>query len=112
ENRSTADSNFSQEQGTRISAGVGEINTRVTVISMTWGKGADHLPISCQRGSAIATLFCTFLFRYCDLRSQTRLKIEPTCTAVQAPSCPGAAARSSNIQASCDAPRRNQPSID
>jgi hypothetical protein len=30
---------------------------------MTWGKGTDHLPISCREGSAIATLFCAFFVR-------------------------------------------------
>jgi hypothetical protein len=39
------------EMETRISAGVGKIDANNWFLSMTWGKGADHLPISCQIGS-------------------------------------------------------------
>ena len=34
----------------RISAGVGKIDANNWFLSMTWGKGTDHLPISCQEG--------------------------------------------------------------
>jgi hypothetical protein len=36
----------------RISAGVGKIDANNWFLSMTWGKGTDHLPISYRRGSA------------------------------------------------------------
>jgi hypothetical protein len=45
------------ETETRISVGVGEINTQVPVLSMTWVGGTTTSGRASGGGSAIATLF-------------------------------------------------------
>jgi hypothetical protein len=51
-NRATADFGILEElkskSDARISAGVGKIDANNWFLSMTWGRGTDHLPISCQ----------------------------------------------------------------
>jgi len=53
-NRAAADfkilGELKSKSDARISAGVGKIDANNWFLSMTWGKGTDHLPIICQKG--------------------------------------------------------------